>query len=90
MKFLPADTQKTAEHLRSVYRRSVRANQEELLASIQDNHLSRDQIELLAFASRHAEVLEILRSVRDFSEIQALASAAGKETSERTLKAAEE
>jgi len=35
-------------------------------------------------------VLEILRSVRDFSETQALASAAGKEASERTLKAAEE
>ena len=90
LKFMPADTQKTAEHLRSVYRRSVRANQDELLASIQDNYLSRDQIELLAFASRHPEVLEILRSVRDFSETQALASAAGKEASERTLKAAEE
>ncbi|HXC01245.1 MAG TPA: helix-turn-helix transcriptional regulator [Opitutaceae bacterium] len=90
LKFMPADAQKSAEHLRSLYRRSVRANQDELLASIQDHHLSRDQIELLAFASRHPEVLEILRAVRDFSEIQTLASAAGKETSTRLLKAAED
>ena len=90
LKFMPADVQKTAEQLRSFYRRSVRANQDELLASIQDHQLSRDQIELLAFASRHPEVLEILRAVRDFSEIQTLTSAAGKEASARVLKAAEE
>jgi hypothetical protein len=35
-------------------------------------------------------VLEILRAVRDFSEIQTLTSAAGKETSVRALKAAED
>jgi DNA-binding XRE family transcriptional regulator len=90
LKFMPADAQKTAEHLRAHYRRSVRANQNELLASIQDHHLSRDQIELLAFASRHPEVLEILRAVRDFSEIQGLTSAARKDTAERMLKAAED
>jgi transcriptional regulator with XRE-family HTH domain len=90
LKFMPADAQKTAEYLRSHYRRTVRAKEEELLASIQDHRLSRDQIELLAFASRHPAVLEILRAVRDFSEIQGLASAAARETSERMLKAAEE
>jgi transcriptional regulator with XRE-family HTH domain len=90
LKFMPADAQKTAEYLRSHYRRTVRAKEEELLASIQDHHLSRDQIELLAFASRHPEVLEILRTVRDFSEIQTLAAAAGKETPARALKAAED
>jgi len=90
LKFMPADAQKTAEYLRSHYRRTVRAKEEELLASIQDHHLSRDQIGLLGFASRHPEVLEILRAVRDFSEIQTLTSAAGNETSERMLKAAED
>jgi transcriptional regulator with XRE-family HTH domain len=90
LKFLPADAQKTAEHLRAVYRRSVRANQEELLASIQDHHLTRDQIELLAFATRHPAVLEILRSVREFSQSQAIAAAAAKEPPEPELKAAEE
>ncbi|HTB81248.1 MAG TPA: helix-turn-helix transcriptional regulator [Opitutaceae bacterium] len=90
LKFSPADAQKTAEQLRSVYRRTVRATQDELLAVIQNSHLSREQIRLLAFAARHAEVLEILRAVHDFSEMQTLTAAADQETPMRLLKAAEE
>ncbi len=90
LKFSAADAEKTAEQLRSVYTRNVRASQGELLAVIQDSHLSREQIKLLAFAARHAEVLEILRAVHDFSEMQTLTAASAKEKPLHLLKAAEE
>ncbi|HTQ31682.1 MAG TPA: helix-turn-helix domain-containing protein [Opitutaceae bacterium] len=86
LKFSPADAEKTAEQLRAVYRRSIRASQDELLAAIQDRQLTREQMELLVFAVRQSEVLEILRAVRDFSENSTFASGPpGHE-----LKAAEE
>jgi len=86
LKFSPADAQKTADQLRAVYRRSVRASQDELLASIQDQHLTREQIDLLVFAVRQPEVLEVLRAVRDFAAGAAFAA----EPSGQELKAAEE
>lgn len=86
LKFSPADAQKTAEQLRAVYRRSIRASQDELTAVLQDQQLSREQIELLAFAARRPEVLEILRTVRDFAESPAFATV----PADRELKAAEE
>jgi transcriptional regulator with XRE-family HTH domain len=90
LKFSAADAQKTAEQLRSVYSRNVRASQGELLAVIQNSHLSREQIKLLAFAARHAEVLEILRAVHDFSEMQTLTAASARARPMRLLKAAED
>src|SRR5581483_2718433 len=86
LKFSAADAQKTGEQLRAVYRRSIRSSQDELLAVIMEQQLSREQIELLVFAARHPDVLEILRAVRDFSESSALAS----DPPGQELKAAEE
>ncbi|MDE3083678.1 MAG: helix-turn-helix transcriptional regulator [Verrucomicrobiota bacterium] len=86
LKLTLAEGQKTVEQLRSSYRRSVRASQEELSATIQDQGLLREQIDLLAFAARHPEALEILRSVRNFVETYPVAS----DEPRHMLKAAEE
>ncbi len=86
LKFSPADAQKTAEHLRTVYRRSVRASQDQLLAALQEAQLTREQIELLVFAVQRTEVMEILRAVRDFAQ----SPPAGATPAEEELKAAEE
>ena len=86
IKFSSAEAQKAAEQMRAIYRRSVRASQEELAAVIQDSQLSREQIGLLAFAARQPAVIEILRAVRDFSE----SGTAAGEPAENELKAAED
>ena len=61
----PGEAQKTTTRLRASYRRTVRASQQDLVSMIESAGLSRDEIDLLSFAARHAEVRTILRSVRE-------------------------
>lgn len=65
VRLTPGDAQKTAERLRSTYRRSVRASQEDLNQVIESEGLSRENIDLLKFAARHPEVRSVLRTIRD-------------------------
>lgn len=75
---------KTADRMRMRYRRTVKEAREGLDAEIDDASLTREDIRLLVFATRHPEARAILRSVAD------LMDGASDLTTEFDLKVAED
>lgn len=65
VKLSVGDAHRTADRLRSSYRRSVRTSQAGLNQVIESEGLSREEIDLLSFAARHPEVLSVIRTIRE-------------------------